>query len=441
VTATAGTDGASPPGPDDSIWRDGAFVRLWSAASISYVGSFITRTALPLAAIYVLGAGPLEISALRSLELVGWLLVGLVAGAWVDRLRRRPVMIAADLGRALLLGSIPVAAIAGVLTLAQLIVVAFFAATLSTFFNSASKAYLPTIVRRSRLIAANSAMSASASGAEFAGFALSGFLVEILTAPIAIALDALSFVVSALFLGTIRRTEPPRPAVADREPVLHEIREGIRVVISTPILRSLAAAHAANHILWGVFGATYLLFATYEVGLGPAAIGVIAALGGIGSLVGATITGRLVRRFGVGRTMSVAVVVMSIGDAMIPLAPSGAVVIGAAFLIGQQLIGDSAGTVYEVVERSVTQSIVDGRILGRVNATIEFVTTFLALVGSILGGVVAEVLGLRAALVVGVLGGATAILFVWLSPVRTMVGIPEGATLAGPRAEDLPAAE
>jgi MFS family permease len=139
--------------------------------------------------------------------------------------------------------------------------------------------------------------------------------------------------------------------------------------------------------------------------------------------------------------MSVAVVVMSIGDAMIPLAPSGAVVIGAAFLIGQQLIGDSAGTVYEVVERSVTQSIVDGRILGRVNATIEFVTTFLALVGSILGGVVAEVLGLRAALVVGVLGGATAILFVWLSPVRTMVGIPEGATLAGPRAEDLPAAE
>jgi len=441
VTATAGTDGASPPGLDDSIWRDGAFVRLWTAASISYVGSFITRTALPLAAIYVLGAGAIEISALRSLELVGWLLVGLVAGAWVDRLRRRPVMIAADLGRALLLGSIPIAAIAGVLTLAQLIVVAFFAATLSTFFNSASKAYLPTIVRRSRLIAANSAMSASASGAEFAGFALSGFLVEILTAPIAIALDALSFVVSALFLGTIRRTEPPRPAVADREPVLHEIREGIRVVIRTPILRSLAAAHAANHILWGVFGATYLLFATHEVGLGPAAIGVIAALGGIGSLVGATITGRLVRRFGVGRTMSVAVIVMSVGDALIPLAPSGAVVIGAAFLIGQQLIGDSAGTVFEVVERSVTQSIVDGRILGRVNATIEFVTTFLALVGSILGGVVAEVLGLRAALIVGVLGGATAILFVWLSPVRGMVGIPEGATLAGPRAEDLPAAE
>ncbi|HEX5591067.1 MAG TPA: MFS transporter [Candidatus Limnocylindrales bacterium] len=431
-----------PPGDaDGSIWRDGAFVRLWAAASISYVGSFITRTALPLAAIYVLGAGAIEISALRSLELAGWLLVGLVAGAWVDRLRRRPVMIAADLGRAALLASIPIAAIAGVLSLAHLIVVAFLAATLSTFFNSASKAYLPTIVSRSRLIAANSAMSASSSAAEFTGFALSGFLIQILTAPIAIALDALSFVASALFLGSIRRSEPPRPAVADREPVLHEIREGIRVVIRTPILRSLAAAHAANHVLWGVFGATYLLFATQELGLGPAAIGVIAALGGIGSLAGASVAGRLVRRFGVGRTMSVAVIVMSIGDALIPLAPSGAVLVGAAFLIGQQLIGDSAGTVYEVVERSVTQSIVDGRILGRVNATIEFVTTFLALVGSILGGVVAELLGLRVALVVGVLGGATAILFVWLSPVRSMRTIPGDGAIVDPRAEDLPATE
>jgi len=221
VSATTPSDGR-PPGAGGSIWRDGAFVRLGTASSISYVGSFITRTALPLAAIYVLGAGPIEISALRSLELVGWLLVGLVAGAWVDRLRRRPVMIAADLGRALLLGSIPIAAIAGVLTLAHLILVAFLAATLSTFFNSASKAYLPTIISRSRLIAANSAMSASASAAEFTGFALSGFLIQILTAPVAIALDALSFVASALFLRSIQRTEPLRPAVADREPVLRE---------------------------------------------------------------------------------------------------------------------------------------------------------------------------------------------------------------------------
>ncbi|MEO7665340.1 MAG: MFS transporter, partial [Candidatus Limnocylindrales bacterium] len=408
-----------------SIWREGAFVRFWAASTISYVGSFITRTALPLTAIYVLESGPLEISALRSVELIGWLLVGLVAGAWVDRLRRRPIMIIADLGRAILLASIPIAAIAGVLGLGQLIVVAFLTALLSTFFNSASVAYLPTIVARQRLLAANSALSASQSAAEFTGFALSGVLVQVLTAPIAIAIDAVSFIASALLLGTIRRSEPARPPIAEREPMLHEIREGIRVVTGSPTLRAIAAAHAATHVLWGVFGATYLLFATREVGLGPAAIGVVAALGGLGAFVGATTAGRIARRVGIGPAMILGLTGMTLGNALIPLAPSGAVLIGAAFLIGQQLIGDSAGTVYDVVEQSLTQSIVEGRILGRVNATVEFVTTLLALAGAIGGGIIAEVFGLRWALAVGVLGGAAAVVFIWFSPVRTLRTIPE----------------
>jgi MFS family permease len=435
------SDAYSAPDPGASIWREGAFVRLWTAATISYVGSFITRTALPLAAIIVLRAGPIELSLLRSLEFIAWLLMGLIAGAWVDRLRRRPIMVVSDLGRALLLGSIPLAAIAGVLTLAQLIVVAFFAAMLSTFFNSASTAYLPTIVARTRLIAANSALSASVSGAEFTGFALSGILVQVLTAPIAIAFDAISFVASALLLATIRRKEPPRPAVADREPMLHEIREGIRVVAGSPILRALAGAHAATHLLWGVFGAIYLLFATEEIGLAPAAIGIVVALGGLGSLLGATVAGRVARRVGIGRAMVLGLVGMTLGDALIPLAPAGAVVIGGAFLVVQQLVGDSTGTVYEVVEQSLTQSIVDGRILGRVNATVGFVTTLLALAGSILGGVIGEVFGLRAALAFGVLGSAVAVLFVWFSPVRSMRTIPEPAVpvVLGP--DDLPQTE
>jgi MFS family permease len=424
-----------------AIWRNGAFVRMWSASTISYFGSFITRTALPFAAIYVLQAGPLEISALRSVELVGWLVVGLVAGAWVDRLRRRPIMIATDLGRAMLLGSIPLAAVGGVLGMPQLIVVAFFAAICSTFFDTASTAYLPTIIDKDRLIAANSALSGSASAAEFSGFGISGFLVQLFTAPIAIAVDALSFVGSAVLLGTIRRPEPPRPAVIDREPILREIREGLQVVLRSRVLLAIAAAHSATHVLWGVFGTTYLLFATQDIGLGPAAIGIIAGLGGAGSFVGAAVAGRVVGRLGVGRAMLLGLTAMALGNALIPLAPSGAVLLGATFLIAQQLIGDSGGTIYDIVETSLRQSIVDGRILGRVNASIELFTMLLALVGAIVGGVVAELFGLRIAMAVGVAGGAAAIAFIWFSPIRSMHGVPPPLVSRPLTPEELPLTE
>ena len=410
---------------ESSIWQNGAFVRVFAASSISYVGSFVTRTALPLAAIYGLHAGPLELSAIRSFEFVGWLLVGLVAGAWVDRLRRRPVMIWTDLGRAVILGSIPIAALANALTLAHLVVAAFLAACLSVFFDAASGAYLPSIVTRGRLVAANSAMSASASVAEFTGFGISGVLVQILTAPIAIALDAISFVASALVLGTIRRAEPARPPAHEREPVLREIREGIDVVAKSPILRALAIAHAMDHLLWGVFGATYLLFAIEELGLPPAAIGVITAIGGLGSLAGAAVASRVVDRVGAGRAMVLGLAGTVIGSSLIPLAPAGAAVLGAAFLIGQQLIGDSSGTVYEVVEDSVTQTVVHDRVLGRVRATVSFFTTITALVGSVLGGVVAAAFGLRVAFVLGIAGAVLAVLAVWLSPAARLQRIED----------------
>lgn len=410
--------------PELPLRRNGAFVRLFAAGSVSYVGSFITRTALPLTAILVLGAGPLELAALRSVEFVAWLLVGLVAGAWVDRLRRRPILIWTDLGRAILLGSIPVAAAAGVLALPQLLVVAFGAAVLTVFFNTASTAYLPTIVPRERLVDANSAMSASVSAAEFTGFGLGGILVQVLTAPIAIAVDAISFVVSAVLLVTIRRPEPPPPPRVDRRPVLREIREGIAVVSASPVLRALAAAHAMSHLMWGVLGTTYLLFATGDLGLGPAAIGIIAALGGAGAFVGAAVAGRVAGRLGVGGAMVAGLALSAIGAALIPLAPSGAVLLAAGFLIAQQLIGDAGSSVYEVLETSVTQTLVNDRMLGRVRATVHFVTTLTALVGAVVAGLVAESLGLRGTLVLGVAGSALAALVVWRSPVRHLRTIP-----------------
>jgi len=422
------------------LWRDRNFLAVWSASTVSIFGSLITRTALPFAAILVLGAGPLEISAIRSAELIAGLFVGLVAGAWVDRLRRRPIMIWADLGRAVLLGSIPVAFLGGVLGLPQLIVVAFAAAILSTFFDVADNAYLPTVVSRERLVSANSALTATGSIAEFSAFGIGGFLIQMFTAPIAIAIDAVTFVVSAVLLGTIRKKEPPPKPAASREPVLREIREGMRIVAGSPVLRALALSHGGTHILWGIFGTSYLLFATEDLGLGPAAIGIIAGLGGLGSLVGSALVPVLTRRIGIGRSILLGLLGFTIGNALIPLAPSGAILLGATFLIVQQLVGDSFATVYEVAEVSLVQASVGDRILGRVNATIGTFTTLLTLAGAIGGGIIAELWGLRIAFAVGLLGGAISLIVVWLSPVRLIRDAPL-VPLHGLTTADLPLTE
>jgi len=283
-----------------SVWREPDFMRLWAATTASMLGSFVTRTALPFAAILVLGAGAGDIAILRSAELVAGLAIGLVAGAWVDRLRRRPILVWADLGRALLLATIPGAFAFGALTLAQLVIVAFGAAILTTFFDTADRAFLPTVIGRERLVEANATLTGSSSAAEFVGFGVGGWLIQIPTAPIAIAVDAVSFLVSAVLLGGIRAAEPP-PRVADRRPsVVNEIREGLRLTLRDPILRPLALADAAVAGFWGVFGAVYLVFAT-EIGFEPGVIGLIAAIGGLSSLAGATFAGRAVRRLGVAR--------------------------------------------------------------------------------------------------------------------------------------------
>lgn len=418
---------------DASLWRNRAFVAVWSASTISIFGSLITRTALPWTAILVLNAGALDISALRGVEQVASLIVGLFAGAWVDRLRRRPIMIVADLGRALLLFSIPIAFILNGLGMAQLIIVAFFAAVLSTIFDVADRSYLPTVVPRRHLVGANSALTASGSVAEFSSFGLSGFLINILTAPITIAVDAISFLVSAVLLATIRKGEPPPTPVEHREPVLHEIREGLRIVAHTPVLRALALSHGGTHLLWGIFGTGYLLYAKNELGLDPAATGVIAALGGVGSLAGSIAVPRLLRRYGVGRTILGGITLFAIGNALIPLAPSHAALLAATFLITQQLIGDSGGTVYEIVETSLVQSSVENRVLGRVNASIFVFTTLATLLGVILGGVMGEVLGLRSAFFVGLVGAVLAIAAIWFSPVRRIrdTALSDGPVIPG----------
>jgi len=403
---------------DSQLWRNAAFARVWTAATVSIFGSLITRMALPLAAILVLGSGAFEVAVLRGLDLGATLLVGLVAGAWVDRLRRRSVLIWADLGRAVLLASIPIAFALGILTYWHLLVVSGLAAILTTFFDAADNAYLPTIVERDRLVDANGALAASGSAAEFMAFGISGFLVQLLTAPFAIAIDALSFVASALLLGSIRRREAPPPLPEDREPVLDEIREGLRLVVRDPVLRGFAGAQMALNVLWGVFGATWFLFVLDELGLNPATLGVIAGIGGFSSFVGAVAAARATRRWGIGPVAIGAMILAAVGNAFIPLAPAGLPLVAIGCLVMQQLVADAAATVYDITEVSVRQTLVRDRALGRVTSTFHVGAVVAQLTATLGAGLLAEAIGLRATAWLAPLGGLAGAAILWASPAR-----------------------
>jgi MFS family permease len=419
-----------PPGdlPGPSLWRNSAFRRVWAAATISIFGSLITRLALPLVAIITLNADALGVALVRSMDLVAGLAVGLVAGAWVDRLRRRPVMIWTDLGRALLLTSIPIAAVGGWLSLPQLLLVALLVAVLTTFFDVADRAYLPTIVSRPELVRANGALAASSSVSEFAAFGAAGFLVQILTGPVAVLIDAFTFVVSAILIGSVRKKEPPPPPKSDREPVLREIAVGLRLVIRNPILRASTLASMATAAMWGIFGATWYLLAFDELGLDAAAIGLIAAVGGFSSLFGALLAPRLNRRFSAGTVVIATAVVGGLGSLFIPLAPAGLPLVAVAFLVGQQLVTDPAMTVYDITDTSIRQSIVGDRQLGRVNATYNVAVLSAQLVATLGAGFLALAVGVREVAFLAPLGGIVAAVVLWLSPVRRLGRVDELGT-------------
>jgi MFS family permease len=406
------------------LWQNHAFVRVWAAASISVFGSLTTRIALPLVAILTLGAGAIEVAVLRSMDVAAALVVGLVAGAWVDRLRRRPVLIWADLGRAVLLATIPVSFVMGTLALWQLIAVAGLAAVLTTFFDAADNAYLPTIVERERLVEANSALAATGSVAEFAGFGISGFLVQLLTGPITIVLNAITYLISAVLLLSVRRPEAPPPPASQREPVVDEIRHGLRLVRGDPVLRAFVGAQMLLSVLWGVFGATWFLFAIDELGVSAAMIGVIAGVGGASSFIGAVLATRSTRRWGVGPVAIGAMLLAALGNLLIPLAPAGMPLVAIAFLLWQQLVADSAVTVYDVTETSVRQSLVADRELGRVTSTFYVGAAAAQLAATIGAGLLAEVIGLRLTSFLAPLGGLLAAAILFWSPVRHLRELP-----------------
>ncbi len=388
-------------------------------------------TAMSFTAILVLHATPFQLGVLAAMQLVPGFLMGLVAGAWVDRLRRRPILIAADLGRALALGTIPLAALLDLLRIEQLYIVAFVVSILTIFFDVAYQSYLPSLVGRDELVEGNSKLSASAAVSEASGFAAAGWLVQLFTAPIAILIDAVSFVVSALFVRLIRTVEP-RESLVSREPMRTEIWEGLREVVRHPILRPLAACIVTLGVSGGAYGTLVVLYMSEGLGFEPGILGMIWAVGGISSLFGAVAAGPAARRLGLGPALIAGLLLVGISMFFIPLA-EGATVAAALLLIAQQLAGDGMYTIFEINQVSLRQAIAPERLLGRINATVQFLSLGASLAGSLAGGVLGEMIGVRATLVAGACGTLLAILTLVFSPIRTLRVAPTRMEeMAGP---------
>lgn len=408
------------------LWQHIDFLHLWGAATISTYGSLVTRTALPFAAILLLDASPASISLLLIAELLPGFIVGLLVGAWIDRVRRRPVMIAADLGRALLLATIPLSVLGGWFGFGHLYVVAALVSVLGVFFDVAYQSHLPAIVDRDDLIEANSKITASSSVAEAAAFSSGGWLIQLLTAPFAILVDAATFLVSAGLIARVRAPETSGRVDAEERAassMIDEVGQGLRVVWGQPILRGLVGAGIAQNLAFGSIGTVFLLYVNQEVGFSPGVLGMIFAVGGVSSFAGAVIAGRMPRR-GVGLVMITALILAALGTAMIPLA-TAANAVGIMFLVSNQLFTDSALTVYDINQVSLRQALAPPRIMGRVNATVR-VTEFGALLaGTLCGGYLGEAIGARDTLWIGVGFSLAGALILSLSPVRRLSRIPD----------------
>jgi len=412
--------------PTGGLWRHSDFLKLWSAQTVSQFGTQVSQLALPLTAVLVLDASAFEVAALGTVEFLPFILFTLPAGVWVDRLPRRPILIAGDLGRAALLASIPIAYLMDSLTLGQLYVVGFLVGTCTVFFDVAYQSYLPALVERDRIIEGNSKLEISRSTAQIAGPGFGGLLVEALTAPYAILADAASFLGSGLFIIRIRkheeRTAPAR--TAEEKPSLWtELKEGLHFVLGNPNLRAQAGCTATSNFFSQFAFAIIVVFFVRELGLSPGVIGISISLGSVGALAAALTATRISGRFGIGPTTIASGLLWGPATLLIAFAPAGNMAI--PFLVAGELAIGFAVVVYNIVQVSYRQAICPPELQGRMNSVMRFIVWGTIPLGSLIGGALAGWIGLRETMVVGAVGTALAILWIVFSPQRHLRELPE----------------
>jgi MFS family permease len=418
-----------------SLWRHGDFRKLWTAATVSLLGSQVTLIAVPYIASTMLRATVLQVSLLAAFEMLPFLLFTLPAGAWLDRVRRRPVLIAADIARGVTLLSIPVAYVADALTLTQLFVVAFVTGTFTAMFDIADQSFLPDLLEREDLVDGNARLQVSYSAAQIGGPTLGGNLIATVAAPLTITVDALSFFISGGLISAMKKREPrPERAVDENgrsTSLRSEIASGLRYVLGDRYLRSIAACTGTSNLfaaaLFGIF--PFLIWR--ELALPPAFYGTVVGLASFGFLAGAAMSSRLPRRIGIGPTIVVSAALSSPAFLLVALTPASLGWAAVTLFVGWFVVGFTQ-VIYNVAQISLRQSITPLPMQSRMNATMRFIVWGTIPIGSVMGGLMATVLPVRVALIIAALGSFASSLWVLFSPLRSLREMPDEQEEAPP---------
>jgi MFS family permease len=439
--------------PTGGLWSHPDFIKLWTGQSISELGSQVSQLAIPWLAAVGLHASPIEFSLLGVLGFLPFILFALPAGVWVDRLRRRQILIVGDSARAVLLAIIPVLWATGVLRIWHLLVLQFVIGVFTVFFDVAYQSYLPALVKREHLVDGNSKLQLTVSVAQVAGPSLSGGLIAAVTAPYAIVADAASFVVSTLFMLRMRHREnvPEREPGESHPKMWPQVKEGLAWVLGNRYLRAIAGCTGTSNFFGQILFAVLLLYAVRVLHLSSVALGIAFAVGSVGSIAGALAANRLQKRLGVGPAIVMYAVIFSFAGLFFPLAPRSFPL--PVLMAGLAVFG-FAGVAYNITQVSLRQAMTPERLQGRMNAAMRWIVWGTIPLGTLTGGAIGQTIGLKAALWVSAVGGIPVFLWVLLSPVRSIRTMPEpveeptpaeaelagglveGTPLAGPAAAD-----
>jgi len=412
------------------LWSNRDFLKLWAGETVSLFGSEVTPLAFPLVAVLLLNATPFEVGLLNAAQFAPFLLLSLLAGVWVDRLPRKPLLVAVNLCSAVVVGVIPLLAALGSLHMVALYLVAFAAGSLAVFLHVGFWSYVPSLVAKEHLMEANSRLFASSSAAAIGGRSLGGLLIQTFTAAGALVVDAVTFLVAAISLLSIHRPEAPVAAPASRS-LRAEVREGLRFVVRNRYLRALALEAGTFNFFYQAMMTAFLIYAVRELRMSPGLLGIVVAATAAGMLIGSLIARRVERGMGLGRAINFCMVLGCWPFLLVPVAGSPGPASGAVASAGVAALGFLVGGVgigiAIVLVGTLRQSVTPTAMMGRMNASYRFLVWGCITLGALLGGALGGSIGLRATVAVGAVGVAIAPVWIFFSPLGKLRSFEEAA--------------